>query len=244
MVDIYTKPDLYDAIHQDYNYDKDLITTLAKKAGGPVLELAAGTGRLAKFILDLRLDYTGIDTSDTYLHRAIRKYGDQATFLHNDMREFHLEQSFNFIFIGFNSFLHNLTNDDASKCLQSVHNHLTNNGIFLISIFIPDPSFLYREEGRLFPATHYFNFDGNRCRIMESNEFDQETQVNSLTWRLERDGELDLDKYTYSMRMFYPHVMDILISRAGLVIKDKFGNYDGSSMDEESRMQIYVCKKV
>ena len=171
------------------------------------------------------------------------KYGDQATFLHQDMRQFHLEQSFNFIFIGFNSFLHNLTNEDASQCLQSVHNHLTDNGTFLVSIFIPDPSFLYREEGRLFPATSYFNFDGNRCRIMESNEFDQETQVNSLTWRLERDGELDLDKYKHSMRMFYPHFMDILISSVGLVIKEKLGDYDGSSMDEESGMQIYVCKK-
>ena len=40
MVDIYTKPELYDAIHQNYSYDKDLITALAKKAGGPVLELA------------------------------------------------------------------------------------------------------------------------------------------------------------------------------------------------------------
>ena len=162
MVDIYTKPDLYDAIHQNYSYDKDLITTLAKKAGGPVLELAAGTGRLAKFILDLGLDYTGIDSSDAFLHRAIHKCGDQATFLHHDMRQFYLEQSFNFIFIGFNSFLHNLTDDDASRCLQSVHNHLTDNGTFLVSIFIPDPSFLYREKGRLFPATPYFNFDGNR----------------------------------------------------------------------------------
>jgi hypothetical protein len=113
----------------------------------------------------------------------------------------------------------------------------------LVSIFIPDPSFLYREEGMLFPATPYFNFDGNRCRIMESNEFDQETQVNSLTWRLERDGELDLDKYKYSMRMFDPHFMDILISSSGLVIKEKWGDYDGSAMDEESGMQIYVCKK-
>ena len=243
MVDIYTKPELYDAIHQNYSYDKDLITTLAEKTGGPVLELAAGTGRLAKFILDLGLDYTGIDSSDSFLNRAIHKYGDQATFLHHDMRQFHLEQYFNFIFIGFNSFLHNLTNEDANQCLQSVHNHLTDNGTFLVSIFIPDPSFLYREEGRLFPATPYFNFDGNRCRIMESNEFDQETQVNSLTWRLERDGELDLDKYTYSMRMFYPHFMDILISSSGLVIKEKFGDYAGSSMNEESGMQIYVCKK-
>ena len=90
MVDIYTKPELYDAIHQNYSYDKDLITTLAEKTGGPVLELAAGTGRLAKFILDLGLDYTGIDSSDSFLNRAIHKYGDQATFLHHDMRQFHL----------------------------------------------------------------------------------------------------------------------------------------------------------
>jgi len=117
MVDIYTKPELYDAIHQNYSYDKDLITTLAEKTGGPVLELAAGTGRLAKFILDLGLDYTGIDSSDSFLNRAIHKYGDQATFLHHDMRQFHLEQYFNFIFIGFNSFLHNLTNEDANQCL-------------------------------------------------------------------------------------------------------------------------------
>ena len=141
MVDIYKNPELYDAIHQNYSYDKDIITALAKKAGGPVLELAAGTGRLAKCILDLGLDYTGIDSSDSFLHRAIHKYGDQATFLHHDMRQFHLEQYFNFIFIGFNSFLHNLTNEDASQCLQSVRNHLTDNGtfwspfLFLIHLF-------------------------------------------------------------------------------------------------------------
>jgi len=243
MVDIYTKPELYDAIHQNYNYDRDLITVLAKKAGEPVLELAAGTGRLAELIIDLGLDYTGIDTSNEFLNIAIEKVGNRAKFLQDDMRHFDLSQQFNFIFIGFNSFLHNLTNEDASQCLQSVHNHLADNGIFLVSIFIPDPSFLYREEGRLFSVTPYFNFEGDRCRIMESNKFNQETQVNSLTWRLERNGELDLDKYTYSMRMFYPHFMDILISSAGLVIKEKFGDYDGSSMDEESRMQIYVCKK-
>jgi len=92
MVDIYTKPELYDAIHQNYSYDKDLITTLAEKTGGPVLELAAGTGRLAKFILDLGLEYTGIDSSDSFLTRAIHKYGDQATVLHHDMQQFHLEQ--------------------------------------------------------------------------------------------------------------------------------------------------------
>ena len=39
------------------------------------------------------------------------------------------------------------------------------------------------------------------------------------------------------------YFMDILISSAGMVIKEKWGDYDESSMDEESGMQIYVCKK-
>ena len=243
MVDIYTKPGLYDAIHQNYSWDKDLITSIANKVGGPVLELAAGTGRLAELIIDLGLDYTGIDTSNEFLNIAIEKVGNRATFLQDDMRQFDLGQQFNFIFIGFNSFLHNLTDHDASRCLQSVHNHLTDVGTFLVSIFIPDLSFLYREDGKLYPATSHFNFDGGRCRIMETNEFDDVTQINKLSWRLERNGELETTEYQHSMRMFYPHMMDILLSDAGLEIKEKLGDYDGSPMDEESGMQIYVCTK-
>ena len=59
MPDIYTNPELYDAIHSDVSSDKKIISHYAKKCKGPVLELAAGTGRLAKYIIDLGLPYTG-----------------------------------------------------------------------------------------------------------------------------------------------------------------------------------------
>ena len=51
------------------------------------------------------------------------------------------------------------------------------------------------------------------------------------------------DKYLFSMRMYYPHEMDILLVDSGFKIKRKFGDYDGSPMDAESGMQIYVCEK-
>ena len=127
MINIYTKAELYNAIHQNYSGDKDFISSVAKKAGGPVLELAAGTGRLAELILDLNLEYTGIDISDEFLTSAKNRYKDRATFLKNDMRQFVLKKEFNFIFIGFNSFLHNLTDEDASHCLTSVQKHLSDN---------------------------------------------------------------------------------------------------------------------
>ena len=55
MIDIYSNPELYDAIHESINSDKELIQHYARQTNGPVLELAAGTGRLAKYILDLNL---------------------------------------------------------------------------------------------------------------------------------------------------------------------------------------------
>ena len=52
-MDIYSNAALYNALHKNYNADNNFIVSIAKNTGGPVLELAAGTGRLAGGILDL-----------------------------------------------------------------------------------------------------------------------------------------------------------------------------------------------
>ena len=246
MVDIYTQPELYDAIHNKYEWDKNLLISTAKIADGPVLELAAGTGRLTQLIIDLGYEYTGIDTSQEFLSIARKKYNTynhKVQFLHGDMRDFKLAKKFNFVFIGFNSFLHLLTNEDAMKCLQSVYDHLTIDGIFLLSVFTPDPNVLYRDKNQYFPATGFFQYNGSKCRIMETNHYDQYTQVNRITWRLEQNTKLRREKYNFSMKMYYPHEMDILLGESGLLIKEKIGNYDGSPMNEESGFQIYVCAR-
>ena len=70
MVDIYTNPDLYDSIRHSYEWDKTLIQAIAKDINGPVLELASGTGRLAQPILELGLQYKGLELSQPFLDRA------------------------------------------------------------------------------------------------------------------------------------------------------------------------------
>ena len=242
MVDIYTNPDLYDSIHHSYEWDKTLIKAIAKDMNGPVLELASGTGRLTRTILELGLEYKGLELNQSFLERAKMKFGGKADFILGDMRDFDLEMEFDLVFIGFNSFLHNLTIDDAKNCLTCIKKHLTKNGKFLVSIFIPDPIFLYREEGKLFPATDFFQYQESNCRIMEKNQYDSISQINQLTWVIERDGELDLAEYNYRMRMYYPHEMDILLSDNGFTIMEKFGNYQRDPMDGDSDMQIYVSE--
>ena len=241
MNDIYLYPDLYDALHQDIETDKNVITHYAKKCNGPVLEVASGTGRLSKYITDLGLPYTGIDNSQSFLDVSIENLGNRGTFLLRDMRDFHLNKKFDFIFIGFNSFLHNLTDKDALSCLTSIKTHLNEGGLFLVSIFQPDPSFLHRDE-YLHEARTFFDYQGKQCRMMERNSFNDETQINRLTWQLEIDGYLSEEIYSFKQRMYYPHKMDLLFQETGFSIQEKFGDWDMSPIDEDSPLQIYVCK--
>lgn len=241
MKDIYLYPDLYDALHHNIETDKNVITHYAKKCNGPVLELASGTGRLSKYITDLGLPYTGIDNSQSFLDVSIENLGNSGTFLLRDMRDFHLNKKFNFIFIGFNSFLHNLTDEDAVSCLTSIKTHLNDGGLFLLSIFQPDHSFLYRDE-YLYEARTFFDYHGKQCRMMEKNSFDDETQINSLTWQLEIDGDLSDEMYSFKQRMYYPHKMDLLFQETGFSIQEKFGDWNMNPLGEESPLQIYICK--
>ena len=241
MKDVYLNPELYDALHNDIGTDENVIKYYAKKCNGPVLEIACGTGRLSKYIIDLGLPYTGIDNSKPFLNVSLEKFGKNGTFLYNDMQDFKLAEKFDFIFIGFNSFLHNLTDKDALNCLRSVRDHLNSEGLFLLSIFLPDPEFLYRDE-YLHEARTFFNYKGKQCRVMEKNSYDDETQINSLTWQLEIDGKLSDETYSFKQRMFYPHKMHLLFQESGFSVQEKFGDWDMNPMNEESHLQIYICK--
>ena len=72
-MNIYSNPQLYDAIHHNYKWDIKLVQSIAKDINGSVLELASGTGRLAQEITELGFDYTGIDLSESFLNCAKKK---------------------------------------------------------------------------------------------------------------------------------------------------------------------------
>ena len=242
MADIYTNPELYDAIHKNISSDNKLITQYAKICDGPVLELASGTGRLAEPIIDMGLSYTGIDTSKTFIKEAKKRFGNRGVFQLDNMQHFQHKNHYDFIFIGFNSFLHNLTDSDAENCLRSVHKHLSEKGLFFVSAFIPDPVFLYQGDD-LHAATSFFTYRNKQCRVMEKNTYHEGTQINHITWTIETDGMLSNESYTFKQRMYPPHMMDILLNETGFTIKEKYGDWDRALLDEFSPMQIYICRK-
>ncbi len=71
--DIYSDPELYDAAHWWKTNDMEFIAKTATKCGGPVLEMAAGTGRLALPIIERGINYTGIELSSSFSKFCTKK---------------------------------------------------------------------------------------------------------------------------------------------------------------------------
>ncbi|MFQ6613589.1 MAG: class I SAM-dependent methyltransferase [Fidelibacterota bacterium] len=245
MNDIYTVPELYNAFHGNKTDDRSFILSQAQQAGGPdVLELAAGTGRLADPLIRAGFAYAGIELSPSYAQWARKKLEGlnlSGEIITGDMRTFNLERKFDFIFIAFNSFLHLLTDRDARQCLSRVKAHLKPEGRFLMDIFIPNPDYLYRDPEKLYPVLTFTHPRGGPCRIMEKVRFNPVSEILDVEWRFYRGNDSAPEFYYFTMRMYFPDTVDRLITEAGLVIREKRGDHDGSPLKPESPFQIYLA---
>ena len=156
------------------------------------------------------------------------------------MCNFKLNQTYDLIFIGFNSFLHLLTDTEVISFLDCVKKHMNNNSRFIIDIFVPNPLFLYRPEGVRFNVLEYIDSKSkNTIVVEESNEYDFETEVNKITWYFSSNETKDFDKKYFSMRMFFPSKMNQMLIEAGFTILHQWGDYYRTPLGEGSKLQIY-----
>ena len=215
-------------------------------SGNKVLELACGTGRLAIPLIREGAIYTGLDLIDDFVKSAqlkLNNYKNQASILQGDMRKFDLGDKFDIIFIGFNSFLHLLTDEDAKGFFDCVKNHMHKKSRFIIDIYVPNPLFLYRPEGMIFPVLEYTDsITGELVYVRESNDYDTETEINEITWYFSTDKKQNFEINKFLVRMYFPSKMNQLIIDEGFTILNQWGDYYRQKLGEASKLQIYdIC---
>ncbi len=128
--------EIYDKIMNDkfYNsYAKFIFKALRRFKFGPkkILDIACGTGRLAKFFLLKGYSVEGIDSSAMMLNIA-RKRGIKC---HKQVISvFNLSRRYDLILCTFDSlnYLKNLK--EIKKCFSSVKKHLETNGFFIFDL--------------------------------------------------------------------------------------------------------------
>jgi hypothetical protein len=159
------------------------------------------------------------------------------------MCDFHLGQKFDLIFIPFNSFLHLYKEEEMTQCLKSIQNHLSDNGKFLLDIFVPDPEFLYRDPDKKYEEMTIIHPNGGECTVWQKNQYKEETEINHIHWFFNRGNSEPMDEYDFDMRMIYPDTMDRVLSDSDFTIEEKWGDYDGEPFNETSLLQLYICSK-
>ena len=210
------------------------------------MELACGTGRLANSLVRDGADYTGLELSSDFAALARKKlshFSNTPSIITGDMRDFQLNKTFDLIFIGFNSFLHILTDEDAASFITCVKKHMHENSRFLIDIFIPNPLFLYRPEGIQFPVLEYNDSHSNKLvKVKESSSYNTNTEINELAWYFSFDDQKDFAIEQFSMRMYFPSKMNQILIDNGFRILHQWGDYYQTPLGDGSKLQIYdVC---
>jgi SAM-dependent methyltransferase len=243
-VELYDEPQLYDVLASDAGHDGELYLQLAREADGPVLELACGTGRLLKHLVDGGVeDLTGLDLSDKMLDAARARCPD-VTLARGDLRDFDLDRKFAFIFLPLNSLLHMLTTEDVIAALSRVRAHLAEGGRFAFDVFNPNPGFLARDPAHRFLVTHTTDpaRDGAPVTVDEMNDYDRARQVQTTQWFYSYEGEPDAIVHSVELRVIFPEELRLLLDVAGLEIEARYGDYRRQRFVSLSPHQVIVAR--
>ncbi len=242
----------YDLVYGSNQEDVPFYLDVAKATGGPVCELACGTGRVLLPLARAGYQVTGIDLSQamldkfqTKLDREPREIQARVALKCTDMRDYRFSQKFQLVLCAFNSFLHLLTTEDQLTCLRSVREYLADDGRVVLNVFAPFHDRLAKtsetfvdtdqdpETGRAMTVTN----------ITSRNLAAQSMSVWEYVDRIDSDGAVRRYPATYTLTWIHHREMHLLLRIAGYEVVAVYGSYDKRPYDYVSGRQIFLAKK-
>lgn len=147
----------YDLDFLDIGYDAELYQQLAHEAGGPVLELGVGSGRLAIPLALAGHEVVGIDVDEAMLRRAAIAWEDargaiepeRLQLQQADFLTFRTGPRFGLAIIAVNTFLLAEGDDARRAILGNMSASLRPGGLAVVEVGTPDEHELERYDRRL-----------------------------------------------------------------------------------------------
>ena len=250
--------EIYDSVYSYVRSDIPFYADLALASGGDVLELGAGTGRVALPIAALGVDVVGVDSSDAMLAVARRKaaaanLGGSLELARADMRDFDLRDAngerrrFSLITMPFRGFLALMTVEDQTRALERVRLHLRRDGRLAFSAFVPDPYMaLERSDVPRHLADVFDPLTGAEYVLYQQTDYDFHNQIVSVRMLIdELDSAGGVRRRLYrNYRLRYAHRWEIhhLLTACGFEVEALYGDFDLSDFDESSEEMIWVAR--
>jgi SAM-dependent methyltransferase len=210
----------------------DCLERLAR--GGPVLELAIGTGRIALPLAARGLRVDGIELAPAMIERLrARPGGGDVAVTLGDFADVGVAGSYRLIFVVFNTLFNLLTQAEQVRCFENVAAHLTDDGVFLIEAFVP--SFLYRLDRNQYVAAERVEVDSVRLDVARHDAVNQTLAESHVS--LSAEGVRVNPIVT---RYAWPAELDLMARIAGLRLHERWGGWKQEPFTAASERHISV----
>jgi SAM-dependent methyltransferase len=247
---------LYDLDLVEDPGDVDLYLALAARTGGPILELAAGSGRIAVPLAIAGHDVTAVDLDPAMLERAYarataagRRVTGRLELVEADILDLDLPSagSFRLAFIALNSLFLLAARDQQAQALRTIAGHLAPGGLALIDVWLPEPEDLARFDGRMiFEYERREPETGHAVTKVAAARYDPTSAVVDLTVIYEEGpagGSVARWIRHDALRLVGAEELRSMARDAGLEIEAVYGDYDLAPIQPRSERAILVARR-
>lgn len=218
---------VYDAWAADMTDDVDFYLELARAADGPIVELAAGTGRISVPIAqETGKPVIGIDLSPAMLELARARAAEAGVDLdlrEGDMRDLDLVEATDLVICPYRALLHLPTWTDRRRVFERVARALRAGGRFAWNAFVFDHRYAVEYDGKW--------QDSPRRHLTEYSPGDNRVDITLA------DGP------TLSLWWITRSEWEALLDVSGLEAEALYGWFDRRPFDDESREFVWIARK-
>lgn len=209
-----------------------LLEQLAR--GGPALELAIGTGRIALPLAARGIRVDGIDLSPAMVARLRGKPGGaDLSVTMGDFADVPVEGTYPLIYIVFNTLFNLLTQEEQVRCFENVAKHLTGDGLFVVEAFVP--TFLHRLRDDQYVDAERIGLDHVTLDVGRHDPVTQRLDESHVAMTPE-----GLRFYPIVCRYAWPNELDLMARIAGLRLRDRWGGWQREPFVATSRNHVSV----
>jgi SAM-dependent methyltransferase len=247
--------------HAHYDEDLPFWRAAAARAGSPVLDLGAATGRVAIPLARDGHEVWAFDRSGAMLAELARRLErepadvrERVRLVRGDLAELRLPGAFPLVIVAMNTLQVLIEPADRLACLRGVREHLANGGELAFDVGLPDEDEIVATMGVERPAgTHRDGAEGPL--LVHSGWYDRwepETATLEFTLRVEErlpqaGGATEGAPARVALRrhrvhLFSPEELAGLLAQAGLVAIEVAGDFDGSPLRPGCERQVYRCR--
>lgn len=203
--------------------------------GGPALELAVGTGRVALPLSARGLEVHGIELSPHMAAQLRAKPGSDAVPVTiGDMTSTRAPGTFTLVYLLANTIMNVTTQDEQAAVFANAAAHLEPGGCFVVEVIVPQLRSVPRGE-----AGRIFTLEPDHVAIETFDDL-----VGQIAWShhwLDVDGRLVRHSAPY--RYVWPSELDLMAKLAGLRLRERWEAWDRTPFTSDSTSQIAVFEK-